>query len=66
MAFTDIRLLRLYNNKPAKNSMSLYTDDIRGAKPHRSIHEVDPQSREKYMGLSAGSGSQPSEPVKPM
>ena len=30
MAFTDIRLLRIYNNKPAKPSMSLYTDDIPG------------------------------------
>jgi hypothetical protein len=30
MAYTDIRLLKLYNNKPAKPVLSLYTDDIKG------------------------------------
>lgn len=56
MAFTDIRLLKLYNNKPAKPLLSLHTEDIKGrmesplgATPHLTIRNMDPERREKYM-----------------
>jgi hypothetical protein len=66
MAFTDIRLLRIYNNKPPKNNLSLYTDDIRGAKPRETIHELDPQGKEKYMNSTLKRVDSSTSSIKPM
>lgn len=72
MAYTDIRLLKLYNNKPPKPVLSLCTDDIRGmlavtsgAKPHFTIRNMDPEGRDKYMN-STLKRVQSTSSIKPM
>jgi hypothetical protein len=65
MASLDMPFLRLYRNK-TKETGSLRTDDIHGAKPRRAVRDRDPEAFEKMSQLKKLQQSDNNDGLEPV